>query len=227
MQYISPPQIGEMLIPPAPWILEGRALIIVGRLPPYAARALAGNLTSLVILPVLGTIAIVGFIHYTQTPVGTYSEMAISPGIYWHGIPAFLVSHMPVDSERSRLGGRAIWGLPKEICHFTWKEDKQNLQVSLQQSIDNPTSLITATGRDKCWLPSTFIPPVVFTSVRGPRSELFAIMGKLYQVQWSHVDLDIPSDSPYAPLATITKGPHLALHIRSFRLKITNPIELL
>jgi hypothetical protein len=34
------------------------------------------------------------------------------------GRPGWVVSHIYVDDERSRSGGRAIWNLPKELAEF-------------------------------------------------------------------------------------------------------------
>jgi hypothetical protein len=33
--------------------------------------------------------------------------------------PGLVISHIYVDDERSRSGGRAIWNLPKELAEFT------------------------------------------------------------------------------------------------------------
>jgi acetoacetate decarboxylase len=35
------------------------------------------------------------------------------------GRPGWVVSHIYVDDERSRSGGRAIWNLPKELADFS------------------------------------------------------------------------------------------------------------
>src|SRR5579875_1579954 len=107
--FVADPSI-PLLFAPTPWNVAGQALVIVGHLSRRAARALAGHPRGFAAPPLLGSVAVLGLISYTDTPVGPYHELAFTPGVLWRDIPAALVSHMLVDSARSKMAGRALWG---------------------------------------------------------------------------------------------------------------------
>ena len=213
----------SLAIPTSPWHLEGDALIIIGRLGRHYARSLAGSVSNLIAPRLLGSIATVSFIRYSTTPVGPYHELAVTPGVIWRGIPAAFVSHMLVDNARSQRGGRAIWGLPKEMAHFTWGPALGECAVTDAAG----TALISAQSRlRRRWL-GLPVPPLPFMSVRGPRRQFFTVNGSSGRLYRAHVDLSIPPASPYAPLAPLTTGPHLAFWLEGFRLRISSPYDLL
>ena len=85
---------------PAPWILTGQAVAF-----------LAGP-TTLRLL-----------VNYASSPVGPYLEHALSVAT-WRG-PR--VVQMSVNSEASKLGGRAIWGYPKSLEQLSWRRDGDRL----------------------------------------------------------------------------------------------------
>jgi len=109
---------GSRPYPPAPWQLYGDAQVHLllcrrDRLErvPEGFRPLAiGGYT-----PVLA-----GFINYSGGSVLRYAELYVAvvghvPGRRW---PTATVTHMWVDSEASRQGGRELWGYPKELAQF-------------------------------------------------------------------------------------------------------------
>jgi acetoacetate decarboxylase len=52
-------------------------------------------------------------------PTLSYRELIVfSRAQLVHGRPGFVVSHIYVDDEQSRSGGREIWNLPKELAEF-------------------------------------------------------------------------------------------------------------
>lgn len=211
-------------IPPAPWTTNGAALIIVGRLGRQRAHQLAGRPRGFLSLPFLGSMAALGFVRYDETPVGSYHEMMLCPGLIWHDVPAGIISHLPVDSPRSLLGGRAIWGLPKVLAGFQW-QDGEIPEVRLCDT--QGTQLVRATFHRRSAFPGLFMPPIPLVSVRGPRIQLFTISGSLRQVTRMHAELEIAPASDYAPLSTLLHGPYLALQAESFHMRISRPLDLL
>lgn len=86
-------QVGEVV--PAPWRLRGEASAILFR------RGL------------------LAFIRYTESSVGPYDEL-LWLTLFRRGPAgrAHFVSRIYVSSEASARGGRANWGLPKELARF-------------------------------------------------------------------------------------------------------------
>ena len=81
--------------PPPPWSLSGHILLI-----PYGRGGLM-------------------LAEYTGGTL-SYRELIVFSGPRLvGGRGGWVVSHIYVDDERSRAGGRAIWNLPKELAEFT------------------------------------------------------------------------------------------------------------
>ena len=91
---------------PPPWTLRGDALIFIDRVLDHR----------------LGVRA---FVCYTQSPVGTYNEMASA--ILTKRGPS--VVEMPVTLEASMIGGRENWGYPKTLERIEWKRDANRVLV--------------------------------------------------------------------------------------------------
>lgn len=64
-------------------------------------------------------------IKFSDSPIGAYSEIFYIPGLYKPACSLkayFSVQRIWVDSPYSRHAGRTIWGIPKELATFDWKE---------------------------------------------------------------------------------------------------------
>ena len=110
--------------PPPPWHLRGQAWLNIQLIPidriqhlvPPAARIVA-------VLPgrTLGGIYLA---RYGPGSTLEYSELIVFCGLARRGWRlGGWVSHIYVDSPRSVAGGRAIWGLPKQLAIFDWSDD--------------------------------------------------------------------------------------------------------
>lgn len=102
--------------PPAPWELRGNAhlhLLVVraARLP-----AVPDGFDPIV----LGGYGFVvaGWVDYEGGTVDGYRELLAAVVGRWNGRPTATVTHMWVDSDVSRRGGRELWGYPKEMAEF-------------------------------------------------------------------------------------------------------------
>ncbi len=106
--------------PPAPWQFVGQLWTGVVRV--SASARLPAGLT-----PILRSWRVVTLVYYGEGTL-RYNELMIGTlARYGRHIGVF-VEHLWVDSHASLLGGREIWGLPKELATFT--ADEQGMHVS-------------------------------------------------------------------------------------------------
>lgn len=114
-----------MSYPPAPWHLQGKALINLHWVNVDVSRLLIPS--DFTIIPILPgkTIGGVYVASYQTGSILEYNELIVVPALvrYQHHI-GFWISHIYVDYEDSMRGGREIWGLPKEIAQFSWTESE-------------------------------------------------------------------------------------------------------
>ncbi|HKD73936.1 MAG TPA: acetoacetate decarboxylase family protein, partial [Ktedonobacterales bacterium] len=203
--------------------------VIMGHLRRRDARALAQhtqNPRGLMAAPLVGSLASLALVRYNATPVGPYHELAISPGVLWHAIPAAFISDMLVDSVPSWLGGRSLWGLPKALADFTWTANSQTQTVAVAAGSSGEL-LLRAEFRLRGSLPGIIVPPIPVISVRGPRHQLFNISGRVGRIHRATVTLDIPATSTFSALGQLVRGPHLALWLDGFHLRISTALDLL
>jgi acetoacetate decarboxylase len=108
--------------PPAPWRLVGRVVVVVAPVALDVARALVP--APLRLVPALPGHALVTVLLglYGERSTLRYAELAGVVGpVLGAGAPAGLVHAIYVDDARSRAGGRALWGVPKELAEFRWR----------------------------------------------------------------------------------------------------------
>ena len=102
--------------PGAPWHVQMSALLWRHRARPEAAVALPPPLAA---KPKGLTNA--GFVRYTESPVGAYSEVMAAPVSVRGGVlPRVHVPFIAVDSLPSVHAGRTHWALPKVMASFDW-----------------------------------------------------------------------------------------------------------
>lgn len=103
--------------PAEPWDLHGHAYVGVWLLPAGSAPPPASAATRSVRL--FGrTIVSAAFFRYDQPSPLTYDEI-MSTVLVRHGWrPRVSITHIWVDSEASRDGGRALWAIPKDLAEF-------------------------------------------------------------------------------------------------------------
>ncbi|MFB9461760.1 acetoacetate decarboxylase family protein [Streptomyces cinereospinus] len=105
----------EPAYPPEPWHLRGRMYVSVRRvapdrlprwrLPPGARPLIVGGRCTLLVF----------WVDYRPDGVLAYRELLVAPAVvHRRRIRATAVA-VWVDSPASRAGGRALWGIPKEL----------------------------------------------------------------------------------------------------------------
>ncbi|MFG2041000.1 acetoacetate decarboxylase family protein [Dactylosporangium sp. NPDC048998] len=109
-----------MAYPAEPWSLRGRMYVSVWALPVADLPELPPELAGVVRVVGFGRWAVVGTAWVDYRPGGdmSYREL-LSAVLVRAGLrPRVTVTHIWVDSPGSRDGGRALWGIPKELAEF-------------------------------------------------------------------------------------------------------------
>jgi hypothetical protein len=104
--------------PPEPWHLEGQLHLSVWLLPrAHLPRGLPSGTRP---LSIAGRCAVgCAFVVYEQGSVLRYNEL-LSAVLVRKGLrPMVCITDIWVDSSASRDGGRALWGIPKELADFS------------------------------------------------------------------------------------------------------------
>ena len=203
--------------PPPPWRLCGEAYGLLQRLPVTRARAFVPP--GLAIVPVLPgrTLGGLYLAAYHEGSVLRYHELLIVAALVRRGrrLGAW-ISHAYVDEPRSVAGGRAIWGLPKELATFDW--DRPAGRVVVRQG----ERAVCAWGirRPRAGLRLPLVLPAF--GRRGHAWLAFRGEGTA-RVGMARLTLEIPADSPIAALG-FTAG--TGLHLRELRLGVRAPMAL-
>jgi hypothetical protein len=107
-----------MTYPPEPWHLRGRMHVSVWLVPPAALPPHPQGLTAPPLR--LGGRVPVGAAWVTYQPGGvlSYRELLAARLVRDRGRPRATITEIWVDSEASRDGGRALWGIPKDLAEL-------------------------------------------------------------------------------------------------------------
>lgn len=185
-----------MPYPPPPWKLKGYACLAALHLIDVAhVRSLVPKELSIVpILPgkTLGGIYVA---TYGEGSTLTYNELIVVSAIaYGAGRVGSWISHIYVDHPDSVMGGREIWGLPKEMARFEWGMTGQPW-VQVSQG-DRLLCKLTTHWRS----PQLPLPVSLFNfSAANARSLMFKAQGNL-NLQLARVNLHVPTESPFSQL---------------------------
>ena len=180
--------------PPAPWQLAGRVIIAGAPLRLDAARELVP--APLRLLPAWPgralAMLLVGL--YGEGSTLRYGELAAIVGPVLAGTrPGGLVTSIWVDDERSLAGGRALWGLPKQLATLRWRPGALDVRDTAGAPIAH------AHWRE----PRVHVPvpaAAPFVAVRDGAVRRAWLAGTMHLAPTA-IKLDIPTGSPLAPLA--------------------------
>jgi hypothetical protein len=107
--------------PPEPWSLRGRMHVTVWRLPVAALPPLPPEvLATARVVRCLGH-GFVGtaWVDYRPGGVLAYRELLAAVLVREGWRPRVSITHIWVDSVESRDGGRALWGIPKDLAELS------------------------------------------------------------------------------------------------------------
>jgi acetoacetate decarboxylase len=179
--------------PPPPWRLAGRLLIAAAPLRLEAARALVP--TPLRLLPAYPGHALAMLVLglYGEGSTLRYGELAGVVGPVVTGSrPGGLVTSIWVDDERSVAGGRELWGLPKQPATLRWRSGA----VEVHDAAGAPL-MHARWNEPRVHAPIAAAAP--FFGVLDGAVKRAWLAGTLRAAP-TRIELDIPSDSPLAPL---------------------------
>ena len=176
-----------MSYPEPPWDLQGEMIVVPARV---RDRQLGGVLLA----------------DY-RSGILMYRELIVFSKATRHGM---VVSHIYVDSPASMRGGRAIWGLPKELAEFDY--DGRTFKAR-----QNGTTLLQARIRRR----AGFLPLLLPTPITSHAGD--TIGRARIKAAPALVTLDVPPTSPFASLRL--DGTHLALAGDDLRLTMPAPLR--
>jgi acetoacetate decarboxylase len=203
-----------MSYPPAPWRLQGYGLQTLHLMDIDRVRHLVpAHLQIFSCLPgkTLGSLY-VG--RYEAESTLNYSELIVVPAlIHNQGKVGVWISHIYVDNPDSIVGGREIWGLPKEMAEFEWEDKK---------------AIVRQGDRALCELRSSWQLPGIEHPIQVPafslvNQQLSAFSGK-GKVKWqgAGVDLQIPAESPLPDLGRAWG----AVRLSALDLQVESPVQV-
>jgi acetoacetate decarboxylase len=202
------------MYPQAPWKLKGHGFLTlhwvdIDRVRPFVPSHL--RIFSFFPGKTLGG-AYVG--AYGDGSTLQYSELISVPALIYHqGKIGTWISHIYVDNPDSMAGGRAIWGLPKEIAQFEWETASS---VTVKQG-DRPLCNLRSH-----WNLSGLEHPVQIPAFSLPNSQLMQFSGQgSLKWHWAGIDLKIPIESPIADLGL--GQPWLTILLSSLNLNVNSP----
>lgn len=185
-----------MVYPPAPWNLQGHALLTCHLIDVQLARTVIPPEFEIVALLPGKTLGGVYLSSYEAGSTLQYNELIVTAALvrYGQAIGAW-ISHIYVDHPDSVAGGREIWGLPKELADFTWSPDRVTVHQAEQ--------LLCSLRRFQPWfrLPSSWRPRLKGTvfSQLGPDLLRFE-SGFQSALAVGKGQLTVPDTSPLAAL---------------------------
>jgi hypothetical protein len=139
---------------------------------------------------------------YDETATLRYRELIVFSALALAGDrPAFVVSHIYVDLDASLAGGRAIWGLPKELASFTARGGRVAIRAADGRGLATIAVRRRARGaRLPLWA------GVIGTL--GGAAARTATTGSL-RASLAGAQVEVPAESPFAALGL--EGRHTAL----------------
>jgi hypothetical protein len=172
--------------PAPPWRLNGPAAIGVNFVERESVRALVPENLK---LPAR-CLTVVLVARYEENSTLQYGEAAGLVGPIGRG--TFWVTHMWVDLPASRAGGREIWGMPKELASFVWRDDGVTVHA-------DGTHLLSASYATEPFA-TPFLPALGYFAggLDGPQRRA-PMYGRTTPP--SRATIHVPEGSPLRPLA--------------------------
>lgn len=113
-----------MAYPPPPWSLRGQMYVSVWAVPVRDLPPIPSELDGAVRVVRIGRWAFAGGVWVDYQPGGdmAYRELMAAVLMRAGRRPRVTITHIWVDSPDSRDGGRALWGIPKELASFGFSD---------------------------------------------------------------------------------------------------------
>jgi len=121
--------VTDLQPPPPPWALRGTGYVLLYWFQRYEFRLKAFT------QPALsdhwrGGLGALVWMDYRQSPVGPYREILFIPGRFaFNGRRDWSISRIYVETLASVIGGRANWGIPKDLATFTTEQRPDGTEI--------------------------------------------------------------------------------------------------
>ncbi|EEY16277.1 conserved hypothetical protein [Verticillium alfalfae VaMs.102] len=173
---------GYTLVPP-PWTLKGTVYLFAF----WTTKSQAANPPSFAYSPLeasagyatpegsrhLGGLSMIQLIRYTESPVGPYDELILSPGFHEYTVEEAgkrvkkrnaRITRIYVSQRQTCWNGRKNWNIPKHLAAFDW-QDHQDGSTTIKVYPHDTEPVIS--GVD-----ATLAQPTPAPLVRGSHGEL-------------------------------------------------------
>ncbi|AXB41997.1 acetoacetate decarboxylase family protein [Amycolatopsis albispora] len=198
--------------PPEPWNLAGQAYLTTWRVPVDALPALADGLSPVVVAG--RAVVVTAWLDYQPPGRLSYHELlatvavrAPSGGLRATGT----ITDIWVDSEVSLAGGRALWGIPKDLAAFDFTHGRT---FTASASLDDGW-IATAAFTRRAGLP--FAPPAAFRIAQELDGALkHTPVRSTGRPHLASANWNLNPDGPLGFLAGRRPGP--SAHLADFRL---------
>lgn len=211
----------EVEYPPAPWRLTGQLYGSVWAVPFKAFRAeLPPDFEPLVELGWLGPFA--GFVDYQEGSTLQYHELIAGVLVRLKGSwrYAFTVTHMWVDDEASKWGGRELWGVPKELADFNFTYSRANRDFEGEAHTER-ARLASGNFRSVAGLPSRIGLPTIWPNLQMLRGQTHRSSGTFWsRLQLCRGGMEVPEESPLAALGIARRQPLISFAGLNFRMNL-------
>lgn len=200
------------MYPPPPWRLSGTVLLALWPVPLTAAQSrLPSGLRA---LPVRPGRALAGLLlaSYDARSTLSYNELiAFRALVRQRARVGMWVSHVYVDDAASLSGGRAIWGMPKQMAAFRFTDRPGAGPAEVRQGTTLLARIRGLATPLRC--PQPLIAPVLSGTDEEPLFTLGRGLGKMAPAR---VQIEVPPESPLVDLSPPRRALGLAGTVRSF-----------
>jgi hypothetical protein len=207
---------GSPAYPPPPWNLAGWGIATVGLVDAKAAADYVPAGTQLVTVVPGKTLGGLVFLAYERGTL-TYRELNVVAGLVRRGTRfAFVLPRLYVDSAASLAGGRAIWGVPKEMATFEIGHEIGLTTIDVRQGAHGVC-------RIRCSVPVRGLRlPLPMPALGERDEELLFFTGRMAaRLSLARAAVELPPDSEFGGL-NLTR-PKLAVRCEDLTLRVPAP----
>ncbi len=122
------PNENEVAYPPTPWRLKGRMIQSLSLIDIERAQQFVPSKMKIVAVYPGQTLGGIYLASYISGSTLVYNELAVVCALTkYAGKIGIWISHIYVDDLSSLKSGSEMWGWPKELAQFTWKQGKKDI----------------------------------------------------------------------------------------------------
>jgi hypothetical protein len=206
--------------PPAPWQLRGWGVATVQGVDVRAARRFVPRDCTIVAVAPGKTLGGLLFVSYEAGSTLVYRELTVVAALVRVGRRlAFYLPRLYVDSAASLAGGRAIWGVPKEMATFDVTTADGLRTIVVRSGGDEVCRIAAAVARGGIRLT---LPVPTF----GTRADSLLFFSGRLAARFALVRaaIELPREGDFAALAL--DRPRVAVSIDEFVLRVPIPIAV-